>query len=177
MTMRTRSKVGKEITGTGGKQESETTQVTDTGQENSQRTEQVGLTDTAGVKIKKELIEENIPVGLTETGTITDEIEVSLVNKEKERNSTGSHRNDIGGLQKLVNKNVRKTFALGDRRSLVPTHGKRRLSTASTRKRNKKYFQDIRQYAITTGFDHTKNETSITIIHDTEKASNKTSQL
>ena len=139
MTMRTRSKVGHENTATGGKQESDPLQVIDTGQETSQRAAQVEVTDIAGVKIKKELIEENLPVGLTETGKFTDEAEVLLVNNTN--GTYGSHRNEIDGLQKLVKKNVRRTYVLGDRRSLVPTHGKRRLPSVSTRKKTKNTFK------------------------------------
>ena len=171
MTMRTRSKVGHENTATGGKQESDPLQVIDTGQETSQRAAQVEVTDIAGVKIKKELIEENLPVGLTETGKFTDEAEVLLVNNTN--GTYGSHRNEIDGLQKLVKKNVRRTYVLGDRRSLVPTHGKRRLPSVSTRKKNKKYFQDIRQFAITSGLDRPQSK-SLAINGDTANVGDNT---
>ena len=143
MAMGTRSKAREETTAVSGKQERETGQGTDKVQKIPQRSESV-RTDLTEVKIKKELIEENLPAGLTETAAFPDDPEVAIVNKGQDKYS--SNRKASGSLQTTRSK-WNKTHVLGDRRSLVPAHGKRRLPAVSSRKRNRKYFQDIRAYA------------------------------
>ena len=156
MAMGTRSKAREETTAVTGKKEQETSQVTDKGQEISQRSEPA-RTDIVGVKIKKELIEENLPAGLTETAAFPDDSEGGLANKGQDEFS--SLRKASGSLQTTRSK-WNKSQVLGDRRSSVQAYGKRRLPAVSSRKRNRKYFQDIRLYAKSFRLAQTKESTT-----------------
>ncbi len=148
--MGTRSKAAKEMAASRGHPEEEVVQVTRKCQEPDRGAVTGKVTEITEVKIKQELIDSNLPPGLTETDTPTDPIDLDLVEHEQAdyvRNLASSST-----VQSTVSRGAGRTYGVVDKRSLV--QGKRRLPAASSRKRSKKYFQDIRLYAKAVSLGH-----------------------